>query len=191
MNDLKETKTLKNLMSAFAGESQARNRYTYYSSIAKKEGFIEISRIFEETANHEKEHAKRLFKFLKDSGVDVEISGTFPTLMSSTENNLKASAVGENHEWAEMYPTFAKEAQDEGFSKIAAVFKSIAVAEKFHEERYKRILDRIEENKVFSADNAVKWQCQNCGYIHRGNNALEECPACAHPKAYFARSLWD
>ena len=187
MKELKGTKTLNNLMAAFAGESQARNRYTYYTSIAKKEGYVEISKIFEETANHEKEHAKRLFKFLKESGVDVEITGTFPTVMSSTADNLKSSAEGENHEWSEMYPTFSKEAQDEGFSEIAAVFKSIAVAEKYHEERYKKFLDRIEKNSVFTDEASVTWKCQNCGYVHDGKGAPEKCPACAHPQAHFAR----
>lgn len=187
MKDLKGTKTLTNLMAAFAGESQARNRYTYYSSIAKKEGFVEISNIFAETANHEKEHAKRLFKFLKESGTDVEITGSFPTVMSSTLDNLKASAAGENHEWVEMYPEFAKIAKEEGFPEIAVVFNNIAIAEKFHEARYKKHVERIEKNNVFTDENNTTWRCQNCGYTYEGKGAPEKCPACDHSKAHFAR----
>ncbi|MBL6991883.1 MAG: rubrerythrin family protein [Bacteriovoracaceae bacterium] len=187
MDDLKNTKTLTNLMAAFAGESQARNRYTYYSSIAKKEGLIEISNIFAETANHEKEHAKRLFKFLKESGAEVEITGSFPTVLSDTASNLKSAAAGENHEWTQMYPSFAEIAQSEGFNIIAAVFTSIARAEKYHEELYKKHLERIEKNTVFTDQQEVTWRCNNCGYVHDGTTAPHKCPACEHPQAYFSR----
>jgi len=190
MKELKGTKTLVNLMTAFSGESQARNRYTYYSSIAKKEGFVEISKIFEETANHEKEHAKRMFKFLKDSGTDVETTGSFPTVISTTAENLKSAASGENHEWTELYPEFSKIAAEEGFPEISSAFKSIAISEKFHEERYKKLLERIESNTVFSESKSIKWKCQNCGYIHEGTDAPDKCPSCIHPKAHFERLTW-
>ena len=185
MSNLKGTKTLRNLMEAFAGESQARNRYSYYSSIAKNEGYVEIANIFAETSDHEKEHAKRIFKFLKDSGQNVEITGSFPTVMGSTADNLKSAAQGENHEWKEMYPTFAKIAKEESLNEIAAVFSSIAVAEQYHERRYKKLLDRVQSSKVFKSDSSVTWKCQNCGFIHEGTGAPEKCPACAHAKAHF------
>ena len=184
MKSLKNTKTEKNLLTAFAGESQARNRYTYFASKAKKDGYVQISKIFEETANQEKEHAERLFKFLE--GGEVEISGAFPAgVIGKTVDNLKDSAAGENYEWTEMYPSFAKTARDEGFDKIADVFEAIAVAEKQHEKRYLALMKNIREEKVFKKDQKVFWVCQNCGYVHYGEEAPEVCPACAHPQAYF------
>lgn len=184
MKSLKNTKTEKNLLTAFAGESQARNRYTYFASKAKKDGYVQISKIFEETANQEKEHAKRLFKFLE--GGEVEISGAFPAgVIGKTVDNLKGSAAGENYEWTEMYPSFAKAARDEGFDDIAEVFEAIAVAEKQHEKRYLALMKNIQEEKVFKRGRKVFWVCQNCGYVHYGEEAPEVCPACAHPQAYF------
>ena len=182
--ELKGSQTEKNLLTAFSGESQARNRYTYFASVAKKEGLEQISGIFTETADNEKEHAKRLFKFLE--GGDVEITAAFPAgVIGTTAENLKAAAGGENHEHTIMYPEFAKIAQNEGFSEIAAVFRSIAVAEKQHEKRYLDLLKNIEEGKVFKKDASIKWRCRNCGYIHEGEGAPEKCPACDHPQAYF------
>ncbi|MFH1653324.1 MAG: rubrerythrin [Pseudomonadota bacterium] len=184
MGKMNGTKTEKNLLTAFAGESQARNRYTYFASKAKNEGFIQVSRIFEETANQEKEHAKRLFKFLE--GGDVEIQAAFPSgVIGSTASNLTAAAAGEHHEWGRMYPDFAKVAREEGFEDIAKVFESIAVAEKMHENRYLGLLKNIEEGKVFKRDEKVVWKCQNCGYLHEGDEAPKACPACAHPQTYF------
>jgi rubrerythrin len=182
--ELKGSQTEKNLLTAFAGESQARNRYTYFASQAKKEGFVQMSFIFEETANQEKEHAKRLFKFLK--GGEVEVTAAFPAgVIGTTLENLKASAAGENYEHTEMYPGFAKTAKEEGFDDIAAVFRSIAVAEKQHEKRYNDLAANIEAGRVFKRDTGVVWRCRNCGYIHTGNEAPVECPACAHPQAHF------
>ena len=184
MKSLKNTKTEKNLLTAFAGESQARNRYTYFASQAKKDGYVQISKVFEETANQEKEHAKRFFKFLE--GGEVEISGAFPAgVIGATVDNLKGSAAGENFEWTEMYPSFAKIAREEGFDKIAAVFEAIAVAEKQHEKRYLALMKNIHKGKVFKREKKVFWVCQNCGHVHYGEEALEVCPACAHPQAYF------
>ncbi len=184
MKNLKGTKTEKNLMAAFAGESQARNRYTYFASKAKKEGYVQMSAIFEETANQEKEHAKRLFKFLQ--GGEVEITGSFPAgIIGDTIDNLKASAGGENYEWTEMYPSFAKIAKEEGFDKIADVFEAIAVAEKQHEKRYLDLIKNIEDGKVFKKEKQVAWVCRNCGYVHKGTEAPEVCPACAHKQAHF------
>ena len=184
MAELKGTKTEKNLLTAFAGESQARNRYTYFASQAKKEGYEQIAFIFEETANQEKEHAKRLFKFLE--GGEVEISASFPAgVIGTTLENLKAAAAGENHEHTQMYPSFAKVAREEGFDAIAAVFEAIAVAEKQHEKRYNDLAANIEAGRVFKRDEEVVWRCRNCGYIHVGTEAPESCPACAHPQAYF------
>ena len=181
---LKGTRTEKNLMAAFAGESQARNRYTYWASKAKKEGYVQISKIFEETAAHEKEHAKALFKLM--DGGDIEITGAFPGgPVGTTAENLDAAAAGEEHEWQEMYPEFAAIAKEEGFNKIAAVFSSIAVAEKQHGERYRALLKNIEEGTVFKKAEPVSWRCQNCGYIHEGNEAPGMCAACAHPQAHF------
>ena len=181
---LKKSQTEKNLLTAFAGESQARNRYTYFSSQARKEGFVQISAIFEETANQEKEHAKRLFKFLE--GGEVEISAAFPAgVIGSTSENLKAAAAGENYETTEMYPNFAKVADEEGFSEIADVFRSIAVAEARHRDRYLTLEKNIAEGKVFKREKSVRWICRNCGYVHEGTDAPDVCPACAHPQANF------
>ena len=184
MTDLKGSLTEKNLLTAFAGESQARNRYTYFASQAKKDGFVQIQSIIEETANQEKEHAKRLFKFLE--GGEVEIKAGFPAgVIANTRDNLKASAAGEHYEHTEMYPGFAKTAREEGFEAIAAVFESIAVAEKQHEKRYLDLAANIEAGRVFKRDTEVVWRCRNCGYLHTGNEAPEVCPACAHPRAHF------
>jgi len=184
MKKLKGTRTEKNLLTAFSGESQARNRYSYFASQAKKDGYEQISFIFEETANQEKEHAKRLFKFLE--GGEVEIGASFPAgVIGSTLENLKASAAGEKYEHSEMYPEFARIADEEGFKDIAAVFRNIAVAEKQHEKRYNALSANIEAGRVFKRDKEVVWRCRNCGYIHRGKKAPEECPACAHPQAHF------
>ena len=184
MERFKGTKTEKNILTAFAGESQARNRYTYFASKAKKEGYVQIYDIFTETADQEKEHAKRLFKFLE--GGEVEINAAFPAgVIGDTIDNLKASAAGENYEHTIMYPEFAKIAEEEGFSEVAAVMRAIAVAEKQHEKRYLALAKNIEEGKVFKKDEPVVWRCKNCGYIHVGTEAPEKCPACAHPKAYF------
>ena len=184
MGSLKGSQTEKNLLTAFSGESQARNRYTYFASKAKKEGYVQIADIFTETANQEKEHAKRLFKFLE--GGEVEITGAFPAgVIGNTLENLKDSAAGEHYEQTEMYPEFAKTAREEGFDSIAAVFEAIAVAEKQHEKRYVDLAANIEAGKVFKRDEKVIWRCRNCGYLHEGNEALESCPACAHPKAHF------
>jgi rubrerythrin len=182
--EMKGSQTEKNLMKAFAGESQARNRYTYFASIAKKEGFVQISNIFEETANQEKEHAKRLFKFM--TGGKTEITDSFPFgKLGTTLDNLKAAAEGENYEYNIMYPEFAKTAKEEGFNEIANAFQSIAVAEKQHEKRYLDLAKNILTDKVFKKDEAVVWRCINCGYLHQDKNAPEICPACNHPKAHF------
>ena len=184
MKKLKGTRTEKNLLTAFSGESQARNRYSYFASQAKKDGYEQISFIFEETANQEKEHAKRLFKFLE--GGEVEIGASFPAgVIGSTLENLKASAAGEKYEHSEMYPEFARIADEEGFKDIAVVFRNIAIAEKQHEKRYNALSANIEAGRVFKRDKEVVWRCRNCGYIHRGKDAPEECPACAHPQAHF------
>ncbi|MEE4605573.1 MAG: rubrerythrin family protein [Desulfobacteraceae bacterium] len=184
MAELKGTQTEKNLLTAFAGESQARNRYTYFASQAKKEGFVQISDIFTETANQEKEHAKRLFKFLQ--GGEVEIVGAFPAgTIATTSENLKEAAAGENYEHTEMYPGFAKIAEGEGFNNIAVVFNSIAVAEKQHEKRYLDLAANIDAGRVFKREAPVVWRCRNCGYLHEGEEALAVCPACDHPQAHF------
>jgi rubrerythrin len=184
MAALKGTQTEKNLLTAFAGESQARNRYTYYASKAKKEGYVQISDIFAETADQEKEHAKRLFKLLE--GGEVEISGAFPAgTIDPTVENLKAAAAGENYEHTEMYPGFAKVAEEEDFSDIAAVFLAIAVAEKQHEKRYLDLVANIDAGRVFKRETPVVWRCRNCGYLHEGNEAPETCLACDHPQAHF------
>lgn len=183
-NSIKGTQTEKNLLVAFAGESQARNRYTYFAGAAKKEGLVQIAEIFEETANQEKEHAKRFFKFLE--GGDVEITETFPAgNISTTLENLRAAATGEEHEWEEMYPAFAKVARDEGFKSIAIAFEAIAIAEKQHGKRYKELADNLESGKVFKRNNVVVWRCRNCGYLHEAEEAPKVCPACIHPQAYF------
>lgn len=184
MKSVKGTQTEKNLLAAFAGESQARNRYTYFVGAAKKEGYVQISQVFEETANQEKEHAKRLFKFLE--GGEVEITAGFPAgVIGTTEENLKAAAEGENYEWTDMYPSFAKVAEEEGFKEIAAVFKAIAVAEKQHEKRYNDLRANIEAGNVFKKDKSVTWRCLNCGYLYEGTEAPKQCPACAHPQSHF------
>jgi rubrerythrin len=182
--ELKGSQTEKNLLAAFAGESQARNRYTYFASQARKEGYVQISAIFEETANQEKEHAKREFKFLK--GGDAEIMASFPAgVIGDTIENLKAAAAGEHYETTEMYPGFAKVAEEEGFDQIATAFRSIAIAEKRHEERYLALAKNITDGVVFKREKPVRWVCRNCGYVHEGPEAPNNCPACAHPKSYY------
>jgi rubrerythrin len=184
MEGLKGTQTEKNLLTAFAGESQARNRYSFFGSQPKKEGLEQVSAIFLETADNEKEHAKRLFKFLE--GGQVEIKASFPAgVIGKTEANLQEAAGGENYEYTVMYPEFAQTADKEGFSEIAQVFRSIAVAEKQHEKRYLGLMNNLKNNIVFKRDQVIKWKCRNCGYIHQGKEAPELCPACAHSKAYF------
>lgn len=181
---VKGTQTEKNLLTSFAGESQARMRYTYFASVAKKEGYEQISAIFTETADQEKEHAKRMFKWLE--GGMVEITASYPAgVIGKTIDNLKAAAAGEHEEWSLDYPHFAEVADKEGFPEIAMMYRAIAVAEKGHEERYAAFVKNIEEGKVFVKDGEVTWQCRNCGYIHTGTEAPELCPACAHPKAHF------
>ncbi|MFH1420034.1 MAG: rubrerythrin [Planctomycetota bacterium] len=184
MATLQGSQTEKNLLTAFAGEAQARNRYTYFASKAKKEGFVQIADIFEETANQEKEHAKQFFKFLK--GGDVEVTAAFPAgVIGSTAENLKDAAGGEHHEWESMYPEFAATAREEGFEAIAKVFEAVAVAEKQHEGRYLGLLANVEAGTVFKKKEKVVWRCRNCGYLHEGAEAPNSCPACAHPQAYF------
>ena len=169
--DYKGTKTEQNLMAAFAGESQARNKYTYFASVAKKVGYEQISAIFQKTADNEKEHAKMWFKELKGIG--------------DTKANLLAAAEGENYEWTDMYKTFADEAEEEGFTELAAKFRAVAEIEKSHEERYRRLLDNVEMNKVFEKAGETMWECRNCGHLVVGKKAPEICPVCAHPKSYF------
>jgi rubrerythrin len=184
MPSVKGTQTEKNLLTAFAGESQARNRYTYFAGKAKKEGYAQISAIFTETADQEKEHAKRLFKFLE--GGELEITAGFPAgIIDTTIENLTASAAGERYEHTEMYPSFAETARKEGFDDIAAVFKAIAVAEKQHEKRYVELAANIEKSRVFKRDEKQTWRCRNCGYTHEGDEAPHNCPACDHPQAHF------
>ncbi len=184
MASLKGSKTEKNLVLSFAGESQARNRYTYFAGQARKEGLVQIADIFEETANQEKEHAKRFFKFLE--GGEIEIVGAFPAgVIGSTLENLNASAAGEHYEHTEMYPGFADIAREEGFDAIAMVWGAISVAEKQHEKRYRDLAANIQADKVFKREQSVVWRCRNCGYLHEGNEAPEMCPACAHPQAHF------
>lgn len=185
MANLKGTKTEKNLLKAFAGESQARNRYTYFASVAKKEGYQQISAIFTETADNEKEHAKRFFKFL-DSGEALEITAMYPSgKIGTTLENLKNAAAGEKEEWDELYPEFAEVAQEEGFSEVAAAFRMIAKVEKEHEERYLKLAQNVENGNVFKKDEKVRWKCRNCGYVHEGSEAPKKCPACVHPQSYF------
>jgi rubrerythrin len=184
MNTLKGTKTEQNLLKAFAGESQARMRYDYFASQAKKEGLEQIAAIFTETALNEKEHAKRFFKFLE--GNMVEITATYPAgKIGTTMENLKASADGENEEWTELYPEFARVAEEEGFREVAAAFKLIAKVEAEHENRYRTLYDNLEEGKVFKRGDKVVWKCRNCGFIHEGTVAPKMCPACLHPQSYF------
>ncbi len=184
MAELMGTQTATNLMTAFAGESQARNRYTYFASQARKQGFIQIAKIFEETADQEREHAKRLFKFME--GGDVEFTAAFPFgVIGDTADNLRAGAAGEHYEWTEMYPGFAATARDEGFEQVAYAMESIAVAEKQHEKRYLELARNIDEDKVFKRDEPVTWRCINCGYVIEGTEPPKVCPACAHAKTHF------
>ena len=186
MKSVKGTKTEQNLLKSFAGESQARGRYVYFASIAKKEGYEQIAAIFNETAEQEKEHAKRFFKFLE--GGMVEITASYPAgILSTTVENLKAAAAGENEEWSELYPEFAKVADEEGFPQIAEAFRRIATVEAGHEARYLTLYERMINGTVFEDEEEIEWQCRNCGYIHKGKKAPEVCPACQHPKAYFER----
>jgi rubrerythrin len=184
MPGIKGSRTEKNLLAAFAGESQARNRYTYFASQARKDGYIQIADIFEETANQEREHAKRFFNFLE--GGDTEIVAAYPAgMIKTTAENLKAAADGEGHEWGVLYPDFARVAREEGFEVIAKTFEFISIAEKQHEKRYRDLLKNIEEGKVFKKDKPVIWRCRNCGYVVEGADAPAACPACAHPQAHF------
>lgn len=187
VKSLKGTRTAENLMKAFAGESQARNRYTYYASTAKKEGYVQISNIFTETADNEKEHAKRFFKFLVESldGEMVEINASYPVALGDTKANLLAAAQGENEEWSELYPHFADIADEEGFPAIAVVFRKIADVEKHHEARYRKLYSNLINDTAYKKAGPVKWKCNNCGYIHEGDSAPQSCPACAHPQGYF------
>lgn len=181
---IKGTQTEKNLLTAFAGESQARNRYTYFAGQARKDGFMQIADIFEETANQEKEHAKRFFSML--DGGEVEILAVFPAgVIGTTTENLRQAAGGENHEWTSMYPGFAKVAREEGLEEVAILFEKISVAEKQHEKRYRDLLANMEAGKVFKKDKPVVWRCRNCGYLHEGTEAPGMCPACAHPRSYY------
>ncbi|MBN1774369.1 MAG: rubrerythrin family protein [Deltaproteobacteria bacterium] len=184
MKSLKGTQTEKNLLASFVGESQARNRYTFAASAARKEGFVQIADVFEETASQEKEHAKRFFKFLE--GGEVEVAGAFPAgRTGTTAENLLHAADGERHEHASMYPGFAKVADDEGFPEIAAVFRAVSVAEAQHERRYRALLKNLEAGTVFRKERPVVWRCRNCGYVHEGTEAPKTCPACNHPQAHF------
>ena len=188
MKSLKGTKTAENLMKSFAGECQARTRYTYYSSIAKKQGYVQISNIFIETAEQEKEHAKKFYKYLKEDFVDemIEINAAYPvSFHEDTMANLKAAAAGENEEWTELYPEFAKVAREEGFESIAITFERVSEVEKRHEARYNKLAKNIEEGKVFKKDEKVFWKCLNCGHIHEGEEAPVVCPTCIHPQGYF------
>jgi rubrerythrin len=184
VSKLQGTKTEKNLLAAFAGESQARNRYTYFASQAKKDGYEQIASIFEETANQEKEHAKRFFSMLQ--GGDVEITAAYPAgMVGTTLENLKAAAAGEGHEWGTIYPEFARVAREEDLTGIAVLFENISVAEKQHQKRYADLAANIEAGRVFARDTEVTWRCRNCGYLHTGKEAPKVCPACAHPQAHF------
>ncbi len=190
MKNLKGTKTAENLLKAFAGESQARNRYTFYASVADKEGYKQIKNIFIETADNEKEHAKRFYKFLLEGLADelptmIEINAGYPVAQGTTLENLKAAAAGENEEWSTLYPDFAKVAEQEGFPEIAGAFKMIATVEKRHEIRYQKLAENVSGYQVFKKDGKTYWKCLNCGYIHEGTSAPEKCPACLHPQAYF------
>ena len=181
---IKGTKTEKNLLAAFAGESQARNRYTYFASAAKKEGFEQISHIFLETAENEKEHAKIFFKYLE--GGEVEITAAYPAgVIGDTKSNLEAAAAGENMEWTTLYSNFAKDARDEGFPEVARSFEQIAKVEMFHENRYRKLAANIAKREVFNKKESTKWHCINCGFVHEGPEAPRECPACRHPQSYY------
>ncbi|MDZ7338855.1 MAG: rubrerythrin family protein [candidate division KSB1 bacterium] len=184
MAKLKGTRTEQNLLTAFAGESQARNRYTFFASQARQEGFVQIANIFLETAENEKEHAKRFFKFLQ--GGEVQISAAFPAgVIGSTLENLRAAAAGERYEHSTMYPEFARVAEEEGFSEIAVAFRKVAEVEVAHERRYLKLAENVEKKRVFRRDSPVRWKCNNCGYIHEGKEAPKRCPACLHPQAHF------
>ncbi|MCM0650282.1 rubrerythrin family protein [Clostridium swellfunianum] len=188
MNSLKGTRTAENLMKAFAGESQARNRYTFYASVAKKEGYLQIADLFIETANNEKEHAERFFKLLNEGGLMGEVVGItadFPVGLGDTKFNLKAAASGENEEWTDLYPKFADVAQQEGFPTVAVAFRKIAEVEKRHEARYLKLLSNVENEEVFKKNETVLWKCNNCGYIFEGTEAPKACPACLHSQSYF------
>lgn len=181
---IKGTKTEKNLLASFAGESQARNRYTYFASVARKAGYEQIAAIFLETADNEKEHAKRFFKLLE--GGDVEITAAYPAgVIADTAQNLEAAAAGENLEWTKLYKEAEDVARQEGFEEVAVQFKEIAEVEEQHEKRYRKLLKNVREDKVFKKDTVVKWKCRNCGYVHEGKEAPQECPACAHPQAFY------
>ena len=184
MTSLKGTKTEQNLLKAFAGESQARNRYTYFASVAKKEGYEQISAIFLETADNEKEHAKRFFKFLE--GGNVEITAMYPAgIIGTTLENLKAAAAGENEEHAILYPGFARVAEEEGFAEVATAFKMIGLVEVEHEQRYNKLAANISKGQVYKKSTKTRWKCRNCGYVHEGKEAPKKCPACKHPQAYY------
>jgi rubrerythrin len=184
MADLKGSQTEKNLITSFAGESQARNRYTYWAGQARKEGYVQIAHIFEETANQEKEHAKRFFSQLQ--GGDLMIDAAFPAgIIAGTAENLRAAAAGENYEWTEMYPGFAKTAREEGFEAAAKIWEAVSIAEKQHEKRYLDLLRNVEGKTVFRKEKPVVWRCINCGYLHEGLDAPGNCPACAHPQSYY------
>lgn len=184
MKSLKGTKTEQNLLKAFAGESQARTRYTFFASAARKEGFEQISAIFTETSDQEKEHAELFFKLLE--GGEVEIKAKFPAgVIGTTAENLREAAAGEKEEWGELYPEFARVADEEGFPQIAHTFREVAKVEKGHEKRYRKLLDRVEKGEVFKRPEEIHWQCRNCGHIHVGTSAPESCPSCHHPQAYF------
>jgi len=187
MKSLKGTKTEKNLLAAFAGESQARNRYTFFVSQAKKEGYEQIAALFQETADNEKEHAKVFFKYLQ--GGDVEIVASYPAgIIGTTEQNLLAAAEGEKMEWGNIYPNFADDAEKEGFPDVALSFKNIAKVESYHEKRYRKLLENVKKKMVFKKEKVVKWKCANCGYVHEGAEAPKMCPACKHPQNYY--ELW-
>lgn len=188
MKSLKGTETEKNLLASFVGESQVRMRYTYFVSKAKKEGYEQISAIFTETADNEKEHAEVFFKYLQGGG-DVEIKAAYPAgVIGTTEENLLAAAEGEKMEWGTLYPDFADVAEKEGFSEVARSFREIAKVESYHERRYRRLLDNVKNGRVFKRDKVVKWKCRNCGYVHEGTEAPKVCPACKHPQSYY--ELW-
>lgn len=185
-NSIKGTRTEQNLLKAFAGESQAKNRYEWFAKEAIKEGYQQIAELFQETANHEQSHAKQFFKFLE--GGMVEITASYPAgSIGSTLENLKAAANGENEEWTQLYPEFAKVAEEEGFKKVASVFKLIAKVEEQHELKYRKLIQNLEEGKVFESDEEEEWECRKCGYVHKGKKALQNCPACGHPQAYFEK----
>ncbi|KMT21874.1 rubrerythrin [Clostridium cylindrosporum] len=188
MKSLKGTKTAENLMKSFAGESQARNRYTFFAKAAKKDGYIEASNLFNEVADQESQHAKTFFRYLSRdlNGECLTIEATFPvSLNNSTVENLKSAAYGENEEWTDLYPEFAKVAREEGFEDVATSFENILVAERFHEARFNHILKNLEANTLFKKSRFVDWKCNNCGYVHTGDSAPEVCPACDHPQGYF------